>query len=297
MIADVEKFSRAIREILRVNKAQGFAIGGAYEEQDTSDFAHVHFPEDGGVPDLSIPDAAFQLDDCARACVPDFKWEYPYQQLGDWMGEPDGRGAIIFGSPGAGKTFLVTVYAALAYMHCGALFTIVTAQELNDVADKVKRDRFLIVDDIGMEEERRVYGNHSYVLPDLIDMAERRNNILVLTTNLTAGQLVAKYGTRATDRMRGLCRGIDFNGVQSHRSPNGRFVIPVPKQEAVPERITGPDALKAYLATIPEEEKLAMEPDQNRVGEERPKHPLVHFLQAAKEREEKAKNKRFPWVL
>lgn len=257
-MADIEKFSRAIREVLRVNKAQGFTIGGGYPRQDTSDFIRVRFPADGSAPDMRISQGAFQLNDCARACVPAFVWEPQYQQLGDWMSQPGGRGAIIFGSAGAGKTFLATVYAALAYMHCGALFTIVAARELNDFADKVKKDRFLIIDDIGVEEELNVYGTRRYVLPEIVDVAERRNSILVLTTNLTAAQLATKYGMRTIDRLRSVCKAIDFTGIVSHRGGAGRrFVIPVPPPEVGRERVKGKEAFDAYWASVPEEERDA----------------------------------------
>lgn len=277
-----EKFSRAIREVLRANSSRGLTIGANYPGQDTSDMVRRTF-DISGTPDLGIQGAGQKLYECAMACLKDFRWEHDYDQLTGWMERPDGRGVLISGGPGTGKTFLATIFATLAYMYHGALFTIATAQEMNDRAEELRRDRFLMIDDIGVEDVRNNYGNRSYVLSELVDVAERKGSILVLTTNLDASQIAAKYGHRTFDRLHTLVRPISFACTPSHRLDGRRTSFPVPKLRTRPLNAVGVSALQSVWAEIPEEERYALE---ERViepaGRDKeviyvPMHPLTHF--------------------
>lgn len=281
MADNQEKFGRAIREILRSNNSRGFVIGAPYPKQDTSDMAKRMF-DIIEAPDLSIPNAAWTLYECAKACAKDFRWEADYQRLAQWMENPGGRGALIHGCPGSGKTFLATIFTALAYMHHGALFTLAIAQEMNDRAEELKRDRLLLIDDIGVEDMRNNYGNRSYVLSDLVDVAERKGSILVLTTNLDASQLVGKYGNRTYDRLAAITTPISFAGTPTHRRMGSRAVFPVPAPQRLARGASGARALKEYWDTIPEDERFRWEEhvthtDRGDVITMVPKHPVAHF--------------------
>ena len=251
----IDKFSRAISETLRINNSLGYITGRAYPPRSTSDFTRRSF-EIGITPSLDIPDARNVIRACAEACVEDFTWEPVYDTMTAWAEHTNGRGLFLCGDVGTGKTFLAIIYAALAYAYHGALFTIVTGQELNTHADDVLHDRFLLVDDAGVEDVRNHYGTKSFVLSDLVDMAERRGAFLIITTNLAIGEFYAKYGPRTYDRLTELCKSFCFTG-ESHRCGGKRCTIPTPPKVEEEERVVGLEAFKQYWASIPESERNA----------------------------------------
>lgn len=272
-----DKFGRAVREMLRINYSLGFVTGSVYKAQDTSDFRFTRF-EMGEVPSLDIPDARNAISACAQACAPGFTWEPVYDALADWATHTDGRGLFLYGAVGTGKTFLATIYAALAYVYHGALFTIVAGQELNSRADDIIRDRFLLVDDAGVEDVRNNYGSKSYVLSDLVDMAERRGSFLIITTNLKIGELQSKYGQRTYDRLTELCQPVCFAGA-SHREGGRRFAIPVPPEPKKSDAVVGKAAYEKYWASVPVEEHQATFTTED--GRVVPLHPVAMFAKKA----------------
>lgn len=277
-VTDVaDKFGRAIREILRINNSAGFCTGSTYPKQKTYDFHFTRFGT-GEVPSLDLTYARDSIRVCAEACVPGFIWDPAYDSFAAWAEHTDGRGLFLYGSVGTGKTFLSIIYAALAYVYHGALFTIVTGQELNNRADDIMRDRFLLVDDAGVEDVRNNYGSRSYVLSDLVDMAERRGAFLIITTNLSIGELQTKYGHRTYDRLTELCKPICFTGA-SHRTGGRRYSIPVPPVTKERAEVFGIKAFKRYWATVPDEEKYATFTTED--GRVVPLHPVASIARLA----------------
>lgn len=86
------------------------------------------------------------------------------------------------------------------------------AQELNTRIDVIKQSHILCIDDIGTEAEYVHYGERRVPFAELVDLAEKKGKLLLLTTNLTIEELKAKYGERTIDRLRGITKVVLFQG-------------------------------------------------------------------------------------
>ena len=64
------------------------------------------------------------------------------------------------------------------------------------------RQRFIAIDDFGIEGTFYDYGNPHIVFSEIVDGIEKRGTLLIATTNLTMDEIKAKYGLRTFDRLR-----------------------------------------------------------------------------------------------
>ncbi|MDR0661751.1 MAG: hypothetical protein LBG19_13415 [Prevotellaceae bacterium] len=73
--------------------------------------------------------------------------------------------------------------------------------DLNTHTEEILEKKSIAIDDIGNEEQAIIYGNKRWVLPEVVDNAEKRNNLIILSTNLNAQELMKKYDARTLDRI------------------------------------------------------------------------------------------------
>ena len=64
------------------------------------------------------------------------------------------------------------------------------------------RQRFIAIDDFGIEGTFYDYGNPHIVFSKIVDGIEKRGTLLFATTNLTMDEIKAEYGLRTFDRLR-----------------------------------------------------------------------------------------------
>lgn len=148
------------------------------------------------------------------------QWLPEYTGVAAWMKNNDGRGLLCAGSIGRGKTILCgKVLPCILHYHAGKIVTGYTARELAAHYDEAINRKLLFIDDIGTESQAVIYGTRIDAVPALVDEAERRGNMLLLTTNLTFAELSAKYGERTVDRLRGICRVVIFQGESMRGKP------------------------------------------------------------------------------
>lgn len=50
------------------------------------------------------------------------------------------------------------------------------------------------------------------LFPEIVDRAEQKENILIITTNLQPDLIEKKYGIRTRDRLRAICTPVLFKG-------------------------------------------------------------------------------------
>lgn len=152
-----------------------------------------------------------------------------YAGVFDWLLGNHGKGLFMLGMTGTGKTAIARAIRALfadghgmwfynernAYYAERKMFQWYQSTDLRnyEVLDTALSYRFVIVDDLGMEQETAIsYGQRRNPIIELIDNAERRNGLLILTSNLTSEEFLAKYGERTVDRLNRLCKTILFKG-------------------------------------------------------------------------------------
>ena len=56
------------------------------------------------------------------------------------------------------------------------------------------------------------YGEKFEPFNEIINIAEQDLNILIIASNMTPDQFLQRYGDRSMDRIRGLCKSVEFKG-------------------------------------------------------------------------------------
>lgn len=140
-------------------------------------------------------------------------WLPEYDAVADWLTDNDGRGLLMYGQCGRGKSvFGWRILPQILNYWCHKVITCVTAQELNGTPDDVISKHIIYVDDVGTESVSVKFGNKRQTFPELVDAAERHGKLLIVSTNFTLQELSERYGERTTDRLRAITQQVLFLG-------------------------------------------------------------------------------------
>jgi len=133
-----------------------------------------------------------------------------YDEIIDWMVDTKGRGLMLMGECGLGKsTILNFVIPAIFRTKTNKILRSVPAKELGAV-DRNKAP-FIIIDDLGTESIKNDYGTKVDAVADAISYAEDSSKTLLITTNLTPQALKERYDERTLDRLR-KCKVVIIKG-------------------------------------------------------------------------------------
>lgn len=150
----------------------------------------------------------------SRGAVTKATWdEANYRPVVDWMTDNQGRGLLMIGNCGLGKS-LIGKYI-LPYLirdSCRKVVNIFNAQELNSKPDEILSYHIIYIDDIGTENISNIYGNKRIPFAELCDAVEQKGKLLICSTNLTLDELAEKYGERTIDRLRATTKVVPFVG-------------------------------------------------------------------------------------
>ncbi|MBQ2322847.1 MAG: ATP-binding protein [Bacteroidales bacterium] len=137
-----------------------------------------------------------------------------YAEVAEWLADNQGRGLLLCGTCGQGKTILgrYVLPRLLLEMHSKIVHP-VDAQAMNSQLSEMLNFHIISIDDIGTEPQSQ-FRNCAFA--DLVDRAEKKGGLMIITTNLNGEQLRERYGDRVLDRLRGLTRQVYFTG-QSFR--------------------------------------------------------------------------------
>ncbi len=133
-----------------------------------------------------------------------------YDEIIDWMVDTKGRGLMLMGECGLGKsTILNYVIPAIFRTRTNKILRSVPAKELG-IVDRNKAP-FIIIDDLGTESIKNDYGTKIDAVADAISYAEDSSKTLLITTNLTPQALKERYDERTLDRLR-KCKVVIIKG-------------------------------------------------------------------------------------
>lgn len=151
----------------------------------------------------------FSKGDVAKAT-----WnEENYRPIVDWMTDNRGRGLLMTGSCGLGKSLIGKyILPLLIRDSCRKIMKVFNAQELNSKPDEILSYHILYIDDIGTESVSNIFGNKRVPFMELCDAVEQQGKLLVCSTNLTIEELREKYGERTIDRLKSTTKPVSFTG-------------------------------------------------------------------------------------
>ncbi|CRH85434.1 DNA replication protein [Chlamydia trachomatis] len=168
---------------------------------------------------IAIPDAHKRLEEGLRYYLGDkYQWLDEYDKIADWLTDNKGRGLLIVGTSGVGKSLICQRILPTIF---GRNITTVTACEMNTRIDELLTQRCIIIDDLGKEDvEVKNYGNRRHPFFELCDAAEKRGILLIITTNLSTNilpeqyrsiypdSIEGRYGKEVFSRLRAITRSI-----------------------------------------------------------------------------------------
>ena len=135
---------------------------------------------------------------------------HSYDEIIDWMVDTRGRGLMLMGECGLGKsTILNYVIPAIFRTRTNKVLRSIPAKELAAVDRNVAP--FIIIDDLGTESIKNDYGTKIDAVADAISYAEDSSKTLLITTNLSPNSLKERYDERTLDRLR-KCKVVIIKG-------------------------------------------------------------------------------------
>ena len=129
------------------------------------------------------------------------------------------NGSILIGSPGVGKTTLVRTPRMVSASLLAMEFQVHGIDAIKGLINPMieYENRTVTIDDLGTEEDVKHFGNGldpiNYVVQRIYDMNQAMpdNPIkLIFTTNLSQGEIIARYGVRVQERIWELCDRINL---------------------------------------------------------------------------------------
>lgn len=144
-------------------------------------------------------------------------WRPEYDLVAQWLTDNRGRGLLLHGTCGTGKSFMARyVLPTILLARHNKVLKCFDAPKLGGQLAEVLGRKLLVIDDLGTESAYRDYGNLKDPVAELVDNAEKRGVLLVITTNLHLGEgkggLLSHYDQRVIDRLLGLVTAIEFKG-------------------------------------------------------------------------------------
>ena len=167
---------------------------------------------------VRIPESRTILENCFRYFLSrfqkaEFKWIPEYENVAAWLENSEGRGLLLTGNCGLGKSMLARyVVPAILMKYCKLIVRAYDVQEMNANLDLVLSGHILSIDEVGMEDVSVSYGNRRSAFAEVMDAVEKYGKLIIISTNLSRDELSRRYGERVYERLVATTRRIEFKG-------------------------------------------------------------------------------------
>ena len=136
-----------------------------------------------------------------------------YDQIINWMTDTKGKGLLLTGSCGRGKSIIVTgVLPLIFYTKLNKILRFYRAEEIPKKIDEICKSWAVVIDELGVEPQVNNFGERTEGFNTIINLAETKITPLFISTNLTTAAILSRYGERTLDRISRLCRVVNFTG-------------------------------------------------------------------------------------
>ena len=140
-------------------------------------------------------------------------WLPEYDEIAEWMTNNKGRGLLMYGNCGRGKSIIGRfIIPAVLTHYCRKICTCYDAEEMNKKIDEVLNKHILSIDDIGTEGMSVNYGVKRMAFAEIMDAVEKKGKLIIISSNLSGQALRERYGDRVFDRIIATTKRIAFNG-------------------------------------------------------------------------------------
>ena len=194
-------------------------IDSEYFKNLVSQMRDTGYPQEIDRVQINIPNAEKRLRGGLQYVVNmksgcNAEWnEHNYRPIVDWMTDNKGKGYLMFGGCGLGKSVIGMYILPLLIKDVHKkVVNIFSTQELNQKIDEILKLHIIYIDDIGTEDNLNSYGNKRMPFAELCDAAEKKGKLLILTTNLSIDELTQRYGDRVVDRLIATTKAVPFTG-------------------------------------------------------------------------------------
>lgn len=157
--------------------------------------------------------------------IEQFEYLPEYDEVVDWMADTKGKGLLLMGSCGRGKSLIVNCIIPVLMKMQGKVTHPVHAQDFYrqpqfstgnwacpSCLEYLLNTGIPIIDELGVEGMRNDYGEKCEGFNLIVNKCELTYKPLFISTNLTDEEIYIRYGERTLDRLSHLCRIVKFSG-------------------------------------------------------------------------------------
>lgn len=168
---------------------------------------------------IKIEDAIEKINTIGKILLEDFVMLDEYKQIAEFFQNgTNGQSLALIGGCGTGKTFFSTkILPVLLKYELNKQCTIIKATELANNLHGYMKQNYLVVDDIGTEEDVNNFGNKKHQFAEWVNSVEYRDCFTAISTNLNGEQIKQKYDQRTYDRIKGNFKVILFKNKSFRR--------------------------------------------------------------------------------
>ena len=147
-----------------------------------------------------------------------YQWASEYNEIVDWLDNNKHKGLLCYGNVGRGKSLICeNILPNIFRYYLRLNLWKFDGFSINDKREQLREcDCAALIDDFGVESISKKFGESTDVFSEFITFAEKRKQLVILSTNLTLDEIKAKYGVRTLDRLVYLTHPVLFTG-QSFR--------------------------------------------------------------------------------
>jgi len=147
----------------------------------------------------------------------EFNFLPEYEPIIEWMADNEGRGLLLIGSVGRGKSIILMNVLPVLFRLMDLKFRPYNSADLSamkrpDLIELTARKKLIGIDEMGREPLGNDFGIKHESLEYVINDCEFKMKLLFVTTNMNLPQIEKRYGKHILSRIERLCKIVPFVG-------------------------------------------------------------------------------------